>query len=71
MKNPSLSHQERKYREVFDGFPAVFGAFGGVISLRQGLSDSLLAKRCFNFAGCQKNQHLLAEFQQYNWVFHK
>lgn len=41
-EKPSLSHQERKYREVFDGFPAVFGAFGRVISLRQGLSDKLL-----------------------------
>jgi len=27
---------------VFDGFLAVFGVFGGVVSLRQGLSDKLL-----------------------------
>ena len=44
MKNSSLSHQERKYRVVFDGFLAVFGVFGGVVSLRQGLSDKLLAQ---------------------------
>ena len=30
---------------VFDGFLAVFGVFGGVISLRQGLSDKLLAEK--------------------------
>jgi hypothetical protein len=42
VKNSSLSHQERKYRVVFDGFLAVFGVFGGVVSLRQGLSDKLL-----------------------------
>ena len=30
---------------VFDGFLAVFGVFGGVISLRQGLSDKLLDGR--------------------------
>jgi len=27
---------------VFDGFLAVFGVFGGMVSLRQGLSDKLL-----------------------------
>ena len=43
MKNSSLGHQERKVRVVFDGFLAVFGVFGSVVSLRQGLSDKLLA----------------------------
>jgi hypothetical protein len=28
---------------VFDGFLAIFGVFGGAVSLRQGLSDKLLA----------------------------
>ena len=45
MKNSSLGHQERKVRVVFDGFLAVFGVFGGVVSLRQGLSDKLLGEK--------------------------
>jgi hypothetical protein len=43
MKNSSLGHQEREFRVVFDGFLAVFGVFCGMVSLRQGLSDKLLA----------------------------
>jgi len=40
VKNSSLGPQERKFQAVFDGFLAVFGAFGGVVSLRQAASGN-------------------------------